>query len=209
MSFWLFASPFSNPNIFWCLLLPVSARLLAWPSVSPPPMCLWWIWPSAWRNLWVLFPNLHDKNGFSWVTSIWHPLAFHASSTGQVWWHQESGQGCSWWTHERHSGIHRGPGMHIKLSKLWVSVLKFSIMIFLFSLCAGGVHWLQRGLSFFYLWCRCWHCPQWSLCQAGHMVRYCLQLHLKLQYSMQLSDVITNTLLCSFIYILFILNKPK
>ncbi len=145
----VFASPFCCPNILWCLLLLISASLLVWPSVSPPPTCLWWIWPFVLRNLWVYFQTCIIKvasvewtlwfaysMSYSvclWVQCRWlnWPVGIHVSvllTAGQVWWHQESGQGCSWWTHERYSGIHRGPGMHIQLSVLWPGF--FSVLFY-------------------------------------------------------------------------------
>lgn len=50
-----FLLPLSAVQTYWCLLLLISASLLVWPSVSPPPTCLWWIWLFVLRNLWVYF----------------------------------------------------------------------------------------------------------------------------------------------------------
>lgn len=156
-------------------MLPVLASLLVWPSVSPPPMCLWWIWLSALRNLWVYFTNLHDKNGFSWTTSIWLLLALHVSSVdyrpsmmiSRKWSRlQLMDPWKAFWDTQSTKYAHQ------IVKVVSVKVWKVFSIIFV---CAGCVHWLQRGLSLIYLWCWCWHRPQRSLCQAGHMVRFCLQ----------------------------------
>ena len=107
--------------------------------------------------------------------------------SGQIRWHQESHQGCLRGTHEGDPGIHRGPGRCLnKSADRWNQsqcTITISLrtnehgLISLLLLFVGGVHRFQRRYPLLHLWCRCWHCPQWSLCEAGHMVGFHIWPH--------------------------------
>lgn len=128
-----------------------------------------------------LFTNLHDKNGFSWPTSTWHLFAFLVSSAdyrpsmmiSRKWSRlQLMDPWRAFWDTQRTRYAHQ------IVKVVSVKVLEKSLAYL--CVCAGCVHWLQWGLSLIYLWCWCWHRPQRSLCQAGHMVRFCLlDVHLE------------------------------
>lgn len=99
--------------------------------MSPPPTCQWLTWQSAWRNLWVNtnYTAKTEMYTFSF-SSVLNLTTFYSNSnkcnfvwwmhfvlflTGQIRWHQEGRQGCSWRTHEGHPGIHRAPGIRLSL----------------------------------------------------------------------------------------------
>lgn len=140
-----------------------------------------------------LFTNLHDKNGFGWTTSIW---GFHVYSAdcrpsmmiSRKWSRlQLMDPWKAFWDTQRTRYAHQ------IVKVVGVKVLEKSLAYYNLCVCAGCVHWLQRGLSLLYLWCWCWHRPQRSLCQAGHMVRFCLQVDLNL-YLSDMSQYLTHVL---------------
>lgn len=146
------------------------ASWLVWPSVCPPPMCRWWTWRSAWRNLWVT--RRWNTDGFSFALGSRKVKAVFLSLnrpntmiSRRLWRPQPRDPWRAFWATQR-------TRYELRCDSFWLLIhwLQSWCDGFLCSP-AGRLHWLQRRLPLLHLWCRCWHRPQRPLRQTGVMVR--------------------------------------